>query len=90
MKKKRLRNTDILELPPYAVTVTVTTTMTIPLLVGNPYEPSFVTVTGWGVDRTDMIWIHLVSFYFLYASWDRNIFLKRGPGLSWAANGGRG
>ena len=22
----------------------------IPFLVGNPYKPSFVTVTGWGVD----------------------------------------
>ena len=28
------------------------TTRIIPFLVGNPYKPSFVTVTGWGVDLT--------------------------------------
>ena len=33
--------------------VTVTTRIS-PFLVGNPYKPSFVTVTGWGVDR--MYW----------------------------------
>ena len=27
-------------------------TRIIPFLVGNPYKPSLVTVTGWGVDRT--------------------------------------
>ena len=32
---------------PHPVTVT---TWIIPFLVGNPYKPSFVTVTGWGVD----------------------------------------
>ena len=26
----------------------------IPFLVGNPYKPSFVTVTGWGVHRIDI------------------------------------
>ena len=31
------------------LTVTVTTWI-IPFLVGNPYKPSFATVTGWGVD----------------------------------------
>ena len=31
--------------PPHQVTVT---TRIIPFLVGNPYKPSFVTVTGWG------------------------------------------
>ena len=28
------------------------TTRIITFLVGNPYKPSFVTVTGWGVDPT--------------------------------------
>ena len=28
------------------------TTRILPFLVGNPYKPSFVTVTGWGVDLT--------------------------------------
>ena len=32
------------------------TTRIIPFLVGNPYKPSFVTVTGWGVDRN---YIHI-------------------------------
>jgi len=36
--------------PPHPVTVT---TKNIPVLVGNPYKPSFVTVTGWGVDQWD-------------------------------------
>ena len=31
--------------------VTVTTRI-ITFLIGNPYKPSFVTVTGWGVDLT--------------------------------------
>ncbi len=33
---------------PHPVTVT---TRIIPFLIGNPYKPSFVTVTGWGVDQ---------------------------------------
>ena len=33
--------------------VTVTTRM-IPFLVGNPSKPSFVTVSGWGVDRNNV------------------------------------
>ena len=33
---------------PHLVTVS---TRIIPFLVGNPYKPSFVTVTGWGVDQ---------------------------------------
>ena len=36
--------------------VTVTTRM-IPFLVGNPYKPSFVTVTGWGVDLRYLCYI---------------------------------
>ena len=34
--------------------VTVTSRI-LPFLVGNPYKPSFVTVTGWGVDLTYLI-----------------------------------
>ena len=34
---------------PHPVTVT---TRIITFLVGNPYKPSFATVTGWGVDPT--------------------------------------
>ena len=30
------------------------TTRIISFLVGNPYKPSFVTVTGWGVHQRDM------------------------------------
>ena len=37
----------ILELPPHPATVT---TRIITFLIGDPYKPSFVTVTGWGVD----------------------------------------
>ena len=36
---------------PHPVTVT---TRIITFLIGNPYKPSFVTVTGWGVDRMYM------------------------------------
>ena len=36
---------------PHPVTVT---TRIIAFLIGNPYKPSFVTVTGWGVDRRYM------------------------------------
>ena len=38
---------------PHPVTVT---TRIIPFLIGNPYKPSFVTVTGWGVDQK--YWSH--------------------------------
>ena len=31
------------------------TTRMIPFLVGNPYEPSIVAVTGWGVDSSKVI-----------------------------------
>ena len=42
---------EVLEMPwNYPPTVT---TRIIPFLVGNPYKPSFVTVTGWGVDQRD-------------------------------------
>ena len=36
---------------PHPVTVTTRTTL-LHFLIGNPYKPSFVTVTGWGVDLT--------------------------------------
>ena len=36
---------------PHPVTVT---TRIITFLIGNPYKPSFVTVTGWGVDLRDV------------------------------------
>ena len=36
---------------PHPVTVT---TRIITFLVGNPYKPSFATVTGWGVDPRDL------------------------------------
>ena len=45
-----LIRTDIevyLRSTPHPVTVT---TRIITFLVGNPYKPSFATVTGWGVD----------------------------------------
>ena len=37
---------------PHPVTVT---TRIITFLVGNPYKPSFATVTGWGVDPTYLV-----------------------------------
>ena len=37
---------------PHPVTVT---TRIITFLIGNPYKPSFVTVTGWGVDRKYLV-----------------------------------
>ncbi len=49
---------DSLELPPHPVTVT---TRIIPFVVGNPYKPSFVTVTGRGVDHNDTVWISSAS-----------------------------
>ena len=41
---------------PHPVTVT---TRIITFLVGNPYKPSFATVTGWGVDPN-----YIISFMF--------------------------
>ena len=48
LEQRNVKN-NILELPP-TDPVTVTTRI-IPFLVGNRFKPSFVTVTGWGVDR---------------------------------------
>ena len=49
---------------PHPVTVT---TRIITFLVGNPYKPSFATVTGWGVDPTFTTFLvvkNMVSFLF--------------------------
>ena len=43
----------MLDLPIQTVTDVTVITRIIPFLVGNPYKPSFETVTGWGVDRID-------------------------------------
>ena len=45
---------------PHPVTVT---TRIIPFLVGNPYKPSFVTVTGWGVDP------RYACVFYLFVRW---------------------
>ena len=45
---------------PHAVTVT---TRIITFLIGNPYKPSFVTVTGWGVDR---IYIYIIIYIWVF------------------------
>ena len=52
------------------------TTRIIPFLVGNPYKPLFETVTGWGVDQNNTVfvygfldfWSFLIShiFYFYF------------------------
>ena len=47
-KKTQMKYDVYIGTTPHPVTVT---TRIIPFLVGNPYKPSFVTVTGWGVDR---------------------------------------
>ena len=51
---------------PHPVTVT---TRIITFLVGNPYKPSFATVTGWGVDPTYMFpilgWIRRAGCKFI-------------------------
>ena len=44
-------------------TVTVTTRI-ITFLIGNPYKPSFVTVTGWGVDRI-YTYVYCIYIYIL-------------------------
>ena len=47
--------------------VTVTTRI-ITFLVGDPYKPSFATVTGWGVDPR-YIYLHLVEFMVNVCKW---------------------
>ena len=47
-----LLNSVYVRSTPHPVTVT---TRIITFLVGNPYKPSFATVTGWGVDPKYMI-----------------------------------
>ena len=52
--KEKLKKVSLVRIQGYFGTtphpVTVTTRI-IPFLVGNPYKPSLVTVTVWGVDR---------------------------------------
>ena len=49
---------------PHPVTVT---TRIITFLVGDPYKPPFVTVTGWGVDLRYSHISYYVSFFFLWS-----------------------
>ena len=46
-RKKTKQTTVLFRSTPHPVTVT---TRIITFLVGNPYKPSFATVTAWGVD----------------------------------------
>ena len=55
----------------YILTVT---SWIIPFLVGNPYKPSFVTVTGWGVDQNSTTLRGLSKFVLNIFSFD--IFVK--------------
>lgn len=51
----------------YPPQVTVTTRI-ISFLVGNPYQPKNVTVTGWGVDWRYVFWVvKLQIFHFVYS-----------------------
>ena len=50
-------NTVYIRSTPHPVTVT---TRIIAFLVGNPYKPSFATVTGWGVDP---MYIYIYIFW---------------------------
>ena len=47
----------------YALELPPTPPRIIPFLVGNPYKPSFATVTGWGVD------LRYALFCLLVVSW---------------------
>ena len=38
----------------------------IPILLGNPYKPSFVTVTGWGVDLRYMYVLITLAYKHLH------------------------
>ena len=50
---------------PHPVTVT---TRIITFLVGNPYKPSFVTVTGWGVDLSYSLSLMTLQFRWMVNS----------------------
>ena len=56
---------------PLPVTVT---TGTITFLVGDPYKPSFATVTGWGVDPIYSIYIYIIHWAFGFVRRLRTIF----------------
>ena len=86
-KQPDLRLTNRLELPSHAVTVT---TRIIPFLVGNPYKPSFVTVTGWGVDLTNRTkHLQIPRFRRFYERSDLPISVHHGtsPSIDWKAAG---
>ena len=61
---------------PHPVTVT---TRIITYLVGNPYKPSFATVTGWGVDPTSTLLLNLKMYVIRQApapsSFYKGVFL---------------
>ena len=48
------------------------TTRIITFLVGNPYKPSFATVTGWGVDP--------IYIYIWHPGFDQQFFFARSIG----------
>ena len=51
---------------PHPVTVT---TRIITFLVGNPYKPSFATVTGWGVDPKNTVCKNVPTLLSLIFGW---------------------
>ena len=56
---------------PHPVTVT---TRIITCLIGNPYKPSFVTVTGWGVDPgRPKVYLYLVGGFNPFEKYARQI-----------------
>ncbi len=60
---------------PHPVTVT---TRIITLLVGNPYKPSFATVTGWGVDPIIIyIYISVYTFYRCHDSFIQTCIVRK-------------
>ena len=51
----------------YPPQVTVTTRM-ISFSIGNPYQPSFVIVTGWGVDWRYVVWVVKLQIFHVFYS----------------------
>ncbi len=74
MEKKSACKISYVGTTPHPVTVT---TRISPFLVGNPYKPSFVTVTGWGVDRNHM------SFLFLRGDENLGWACWKNPQQNW-------
>ena len=81
-----------LGLPP---PVTVTTRI-VTFLVGNPYKPSFATVTGWGVDPIytiqDWRFSPMATSLFPPCCQPRSLplFFEARPGRCWSADWGKG